>query len=358
MNQENENQPVPLETESATPEQRQQRPRRRFPRRRYRDRGDRFRHGDESPNSSSTNADAAGPEVGVETLDRPASGGREATEGASQTGEQIQAEPEFGEGIIEISGKGFGFLRDPKRNFVQTPQDIFVTPEIVRRFALRDGMWINGEIRRGSRGPQLTKLLTINGEDPAKYQGLRPFEELTTINPNKRIKLETAPDRYTTRIMDLMTPLGMGQRGLIVAPPRTGKTTLLHHIAEAVTKNHADMKLIILLVDERPEEVTDFKRSHPKAEIIASSNDSDIKSHTRVAQLAIERAKRLVEAAQHVFILLDSITRTARAFNNAMSGGGHTLSGGIAARAMEIPRKIFAAARNTEEPRSLTSVST
>ena len=122
----------------------------------------------------------------------------------------MQAEPEFGEGIIEISGKGFGFLRDPKRNFVQTPQDIFVTPEIVRRFGLRDGMWINGETRRGNRGPQLTKLLTINGEEPTKYQGLRPFEELTTINPNKRIKLETVPDRYTTRIMDLMTPLGNG----------------------------------------------------------------------------------------------------------------------------------------------------
>src|SRR6266496_2197405 len=340
MNEQNENQPVPLETESASPEQRH-RPRRRFPRRRYRDRGDRFRRSDseESPNSSSTNADPAGETAGVETLDRPASAGRETVEGAAGTSEQVQAEPEFGEGIIEISGKGFGFLRDPKRNFVQTPQDIFVTPEIVRRFALRDGMW-------------------INGEEPAKYQGLRPFEELTTINPNKRIKLETVPDRYTTRIMDLMTPLGMGQRGLIVAPPRTGKTTLLHHIADAVAKNHSEVKLIILLVDERPEEVTDFRRSHPAAELMASSNDADIKSHTRIAQLAIERAKRLVEAGKHVFILLDSITRTARAFNNAMSGGGRTMSGGIDARAMEIPRKIFAAARNTEEAGSLTIVAT
>jgi transcription termination factor Rho len=360
MNEENENQPVPLETESATPEQRQHRTRRRFPRRRYRDRGDRFGRGDseDSSNSSSTNADAATPEVGVETLDRPASGGREAVEGAVESGEQVQNEPEFGEGIIEISGKGFGFLRDPKRNFVQTPQDIFVTPEIVRRFALRDGMWIYGETRRGSRGPQLVKLLKINGEEPAKYQGLRPFEELTTINPNKRIKLETVPDRYTTRIMDLMTPLGMGQRGLIVAPPRTGKTTLLHHIADAVAKNHPEMNLILLLVDERPEEVTDFRRSHPTAELMASSNDADIKSHTRISQLAIERAKRLVEAGKHVFILLDSITRTARAFNNALGGGGRTMSGGIDARAMEIPRKIFAAARNTEEAGSLTIVAT
>jgi len=360
MNEQNENQPVPLETESAAPEQRQHRSRRRFPRRRYRDRADRFRRDDSeaSPNSSSTNADVAGPNVGVETVDRPVPSGREGTEAAGDTGEAVQAEPEFGEGIIEISGKGFGFLRDPKRNFVQTPQDIFVTPEIVRRFALRDGMWIYGETRRGSRGPQLVKLLKINTEEPPKYQGLRPFEELTTINPNKRIKLETVPDRYTTRIMDLMTPLGMGQRGLIVAPPRTGKTTLLHHIADAVAKNHPEMCLILLLVDERPEEVTDFRRSHPTAELMASSNDADIKSHTRISQLAIERAKRLVEAGKHVFILLDSITRTARAFNNALGGGGRTMSGGIDARAMEIPRKIFAAARNTEEAGSLTIVAT
>ncbi len=271
---------------------------------------------------------------------------------------KLEREPEFGDGIIEISGKGFGFLRDAKRNFVQTPQDIFVTPEIVRRFGLRDGMWIYGETRRGNRGPQLTRLLKINDDEPTKYQGLRPFEELTTINPNRRIKLETVPDRYTTRIMDLMTPLGMGQRGLIVAPPRTGKTTLLHHIADAVVKNHPEMKLIILLVDERPEEVTDFRRSCPQAEIMASSNDSDIKSHTRIAQLAVERAKRLVEAGKDVFILLDSITRTARAFNNATGGGGRTMSGGIDARAMEIPRKLFSAARNTEEAGSLTIVAT
>src|SRR6266540_1516101 len=360
MNEENENQPAPLETESASPEQRQHRPRRRYPRRRYRDRDDRFGRDNsgESPNSSSTIVDPASADAGVERLDRSAPGGRESVEGTVENGEQVQAEPEFGEGVIEISGKGFGFLRDPKRNFVQTPQDIFVTPEIIRRFALRDGMWINGETRRGSRGPQLIKLLTVNGEDPDNYQGLRPFEELTTINPNKRIKLETMPERYTTRIMDLMTPLGMGQRGLIVAPPRTGKTTLLHHIAEAVAKNHPEMILIILLVDERPEEVTDFRRSHPTAQLMASSNDSDIKSHTRISQLAIERAKRLVEAGKHVFILLDSITRTARAFNNALSGGGRTMSGGIDARAMEIPRKIFAAARNTEEAGSLTIVAT
>jgi transcription termination factor Rho len=365
MEQENEKPPPPVETnnqsrpaeaDAGSADQRRRRPRRRYPRRRFYDRG---------PRNDNFNSSQQGGNSGTESRDYVSGdGGDAAGEGdpravlETENGDQVQAEPEFGEGIIEISGKGFGFLRDPKRNFVQTPQDIFVTPEIVRRFGLRDGMWISGETRRGNRGPQLTKLTTVNAEEPTKYQGLRPFEELTTINPNRRIKLETVPDRYTTRIMDLMTPLGMGQRGLIVAPPRTGKTTLLHHIAEAVAKNHPEMKLIILLVDERPEEVTDFKRSHPNAEIIASSNDSDIKSHTRIAQLAIERAKRLVEAGKHVFILLDSITRTARAFNNAMSGGGRTMSGGIDARAMEIPRKIFAAARNTEEAGSLTIVAT
>jgi transcription termination factor Rho len=267
-------------------------------------------------------------------------------------------EPVFGEGLIEVSGKGFGFLRDPKRNYVQSPQDIFVTPEVVRKHALRDGLWIKGEVRRGSRGPQLFKLYLINGEDPEKYRNLPVFEELTSINPIERIRLETVPDRYTTRVMDLMTPIGKGQRGLIVAPPRTGKTTLLQHIADAVVRNHPEVKLIILLVDERPEEVTEIRRTVPKADIMASSNDSDIKSHTRIAQLAIERAKRLVEAGKDVFVLMDSLTRVGRAFNNAMSGSGRTMSGGMDSRAMEIPRKLFAAARNTEEAGSLTIMAT
>ncbi len=264
----------------------------------------------------------------------------------------------FGEGLIEVSGKGFGFLRDPKRNYTQSPQDIFVTPEVVRKHALRDGLWIKGEIRRGSRGPQLFKLALINSEDPEKYRNLPVFEELTSINPLERIRLETVPDRYTTRVMDLMTPIGKGQRGLIVAPPRTGKTTLLQHIADAVVRNHPEMKLIILLVDERPEEVTEIRRTVPKGDIMASSNDSDIKSHTRIAQLAIERAKRLVEAGKDVFVLMDSLTRVGRAFNNAISGSGRTMSGGMDSRAMEIPRKLFAAARNTEEAGSLTIMAT
>jgi transcription termination factor Rho len=272
--------------------------------------------------------------------------------------EQSRPEPVFGEGLIEVSGKGFGFLRDPKRNYVQSPQDIFVTPEVVRKHALRDGLWIKGEIRRGSRGSQLFRLTEINGEHPDRYRNLPVFEELTSLNPKSRIRLETVPDRYTTRVMDLMTPVGKGQRGLIVAPPRTGKTTLLQHIADAVVRNHPEVNLIILLVDERPEEVTEIRRTVPQADIMASSNDSDIKSHTRIAQLAIERAKRLVEAGKDAFVLMDSLTRIGRAFNNAMSNSGRTMSGGMDARAMEIPRKLFAAARNTEEAGSLTIMAT
>jgi transcription termination factor Rho len=262
------------------------------------------------------------------------------------------------EGIVEVSGKGFGFLRDPKRGFAQHPNDVFVTPELCRSYNLRDGQWVKGNTRRGNRGSQLFRITEINGDDPEKSLTLPSFDELTVVSPNKLIRLETVPERATTRVIDLMCPIGKGQRGLIVAPPRTGKTTLLQHIADAVVKNHKDIKLIILLVDERPEEVTEIKRTVPTAELMASSNDSDIKSHTRIAQLAIERAKRLVESGKDVFLLLDSITRVGRAFNNATGGGGRTMSGGIDSRALEIPRKIFAAARNTEEAGSLTIVAT
>jgi|SRR6185437_470638 len=266
--------------------------------------------------------------------------------------------PSYAEGIIEVSGKGFGFLREAKRNFIQSQNDVFVTPEVVRKHGLRDGMKIKGETRRGSRGLQLFRLIGIEGEKPDTVQNLPIFEELTTVNPRARIRLETIPERFTTRIMDLIAPIGRGQRGLIVAPPRTGKTTLLQHIAEAVVKNYPEMGLIILLVDERPEEVTEIRRTVPQAALMASSNDSDIKSHTRVAQLAIERAKRLVEMGKHVFVLMDSLTRIGRAFNNTQSIGGRTMSGGVDSRALETPRRLFAAARNTEEAGSLTIMAT
>ncbi len=276
----------------------------------------------------------------------------------SQVEVGTEEEMGIGEGIVEISGKGFGFLRDPKKGYTQNPSDIFVTPEIARNFNLRDGQWVKGQTRRGNRGAQLYKLLEVNGEDPERSREQPAFDELTVVSPLEKFTLETVNDRHTTRVIDLFAPIGKGQRGLIVAPPRTGKTTLLQHIADAIVKNHPETKLIILLVDERPEEVTDIKRTVPTAEIMASSNDMDIKSHTRIAQLAIERAKRLCEAGQDVFILLDSITRVGRAFNNAMSGGGRTMSGGVDARALEIPRRLFAAARNTEEAGSITIVAT
>ncbi len=265
------------------------------------------------------------------------------------------------EGLVEISPKGFGFLRDKGRGFQQAPKDdVFITPEVVRSYALRDGLWIKCISKQGMRGPQLIELLTINGKEPEEYLNLPYFEELTAINPNKVYKLETIPGRTTTRVIDLLAPIGRGQRGLIVAPPRTGKTTLLHHIADAIQENYEEeVHLMVLLVDERPEEVTDFQRSFPEAEIFSSSNDSHAKDHTRIALLAIERAKRLVEAGEHVFILMDSITRLARAFNSSMRGGKRgTASGGLAVGALEAPRRIFAAARNTREAGSLTIIAT
>ena len=262
------------------------------------------------------------------------------------------------EGLLEISGKGFGFLRVPERAYKPSPKDVFVTPEIVRKFGLRDGLWVKCEARQGGRGPQLTELKSINGRRPDAYITLPMFEELKAVNPDKRLVLETTPDRLTTRTIDMMAPIGRGQRGLIVSPPRAGKTTLLQHIAEAVAENHPGIHLMVVLVDERPEEVTELTRELPGAEIMSSSNDSDAKAHCRIAQLAIERAKRLVEAGEDVFMLMDSITRLGRAFNNAIRGGGRMGSGGIDNRALIIPRKLFAAARNTRDAGSLTIIGT
>lgn len=235
--------------------------------------------------------------------------------------------------------------------------DAFIGPEFIRQYGLREGMMIKGEQRKGSRGPQVTEVAEVNGRAPESMRELPLFEELKAINPNKRIQFETTKERLTTRVIDMITPVGRGQRGLIVAPPRAGKTTLLQHIAESIVTNHPGMHLMVMLVDERPEEVTEFKRVLPTAEIFASSNDMDVKSHNRIAQFAIERAKRLVECGEHVFILLDSITRLARSFNNA-SKGGATMSGGMGVGAMEIPRRLFAAARNTRGAGSLTILAT
>ena len=285
---------------------------------------------------------------------------RKEKERAKEAAALEAAEPVDTEGIVEISPKGFGFLRERKNGFQQTPSDVFITPEVVRIYGLRDGLLVKCISKQGLRGPQLVELQQINGKDPEEYKNLPYFEELTAINPDKKLTLETSATRTTTRVIDLMAPIGRGQRGLIVAPPRTGKTTLLHHIAEGLQENYdEEMHLMVLLVDERPEEVTDFKRSFPEVEVFSSSNDSDGKEHTRISLLAIERAKRLVEAGEHVFILMDSITRLARAFNSQMRGGKRgTSSGGLIVGALETPRRIFAAARNTREAGSLTIIAT
>lgn len=286
------------------------------------------------------------------------------TEPHSASGQDREAEPEKplgppepANGILEMSPKGYGFLRQRDRSFAQHPQDAFIAPEFIRKYGLREGMQIVGVQCKGHRGPQVTEVTEVNNRAPEAMRDVPLFEELKAVNPNKRYQLETSKDRLTTRVIDLISPVGRGQRGLIVAPPRAGKTTMLQHIAEAVTENHAGVHLMIVLVDERPEEVTEFKKILPRAEIFASNNDQDVKNHIRIASFAVERAKRLVECGEHVFMLMDSITRMARAFNHS-SKGGPSMSGGITAGALEIPRRLFAAARNTRTAGSLTILGT
>ena len=267
--------------------------------------------------------------------------------------------PERVRGVLEVGEKGFGFLRNPAKSFQISPNDIYVSPDVIRKYRLRAGLEIEGRAvppRKGS--PQLAEIFTINGQPPEKYASLKKFDDLTSINPNERFVLETVADRYTTRVVDIVAPIGKGTRGLIVASPRTGKTTLLHHIADAVLTNHPDVHVIVLLVDERPEETTDFRRSVKGGEVIASTNDQTIEDHVRTARSAIERAKRLVEFGRDVFIVLDSITRLARAFNNYIGSTGRTMTGGLDARAMEQPRRIFASARKAEGGGSLTIIAT
>ena len=267
--------------------------------------------------------------------------------------------PETGSGYLEVSDKGFGFLRSSDNNYQPKPSDIFVTPDTIKRTAIREGALIEGRLQPPHRGtsPQLKEVISVNGTPFQEYAGVVRFENLTTINPVEKFNLETTPDVVETRIIDLVTPIGKGTRGLIVAPPRTGKTTILKQIANAVTTNHPDVQAIVLLIDERPEEVTDFTRS-VDAEVIASSNDQDLETHVRLSKLVTDRCRRLVESGKDVFVLLDSITRVARAFNSVHGGSGRTMTGGVDARALEIPRKIFASARKTEEAGSLTIIAT
>jgi transcription termination factor Rho len=276
---------------------------------------------------------------------------------------QTQAEKSgliFSEGVLECLPDGFGFLRAPEYNYLPGPDDVYVSPSQIRRFDLRTGDTISGQIRppkEGERYFALIKVDAINFEPPEEARNKIFFDNLTPLYPNERFKLETAKDNYSGRVMDLLTPVGKGQRGLIVSPPRTGKTMLLQSIANSVTTNHPEVSLIVLLIDERPEEVTDMQRS-VKGEVISSTFDEPATRHVQVAEMVIEKAKRLVEHKRDVVILLDSITRLARAYNTIVPPSGKVLSGGVDSNALQRPKRFFGAARNIEEGGSLTIIAT
>ena len=276
---------------------------------------------------------------------------------------QTQAEKSgliFSEGVLECLPDGFGFLRAPEYNYLPGPDDVYVSPSQIRRFDLRTGDTISGQIRppkEGERYFALIKVDAINFEPPEEARNKIFFDNLTPLYPNERVKLETVKDNYSGRVMDLLTPLGKGQRGLIVSPPRTGKTMLLQSIANSITTNHPEITLIVLLIDERPEEVTDMQRS-VRGEVISSTFDEPATRHVQVAEMVIEKAKRLVEHKRDVVILLDSITRLARAYNTIVPPSGKVLSGGVDSNALQRPKRFFGAARNIEEGGSLSIVAT
>ena len=267
----------------------------------------------------------------------------------------------FSAGVLEILPDGFGFLRSPDYSYLPGPDDIYVSPSQIRRFNLRTGDLVSGQIRppkESERYFALLKVEAINHEPPEENINRPLFDNLIPYYPTEKIKLEYDSSDYSTRVMDLTTPIGMGQRGMIVAAPRTGKTMLLQSIAKAVKKNHRDIHLIIILIDERPEEVTDWKRQVPAAEIISSTFDEPPQRHCQVSEMVIERAKRLVECKRKVVILLDSITRLARAYNAIIPASGKVLSGGLDANALQKPKRFFGTARNIEEGGSLTIIAT
>jgi transcription termination factor Rho len=266
----------------------------------------------------------------------------------------------YGEGTLEILPDGFGFLRAPSYNYLPGPDDIYVSPSQIRRFNLRTGDTVSGQIRQPKESERyfaLLKVEAINYEDPEAARDKILFDNLTPLYPDQKTNLEVDAENYSARIMDLLTPIGFGQRGLIVSPPRSGKTMLLQCIANSIVKNHKDIILFVLLIDERPEEVTDMERS-VRGEVISSTFDEPAERHVQVAEMVIEKAKRLVEHKKNVVILLDSITRLARAYNSVMPPSGKILSGGVDSNALQRPKRFFGAARNIEEGGSLTIIAT
>jgi transcription termination factor Rho len=266
----------------------------------------------------------------------------------------------YGEGTLEILPDGFGFLRSPDSNYLPGPDDIYVSPSQIRRFNLRTGDTVSGQIRQPKESERyfaLLKVEAVNFEDPEIAREKILFDNLTPLYPNRKTNIENSSDNYSTRIMDLMIPIGFGQRGLIVSPPRSGKTMLLQNIANSIIASHGDVVPFVLLIDERPEEVTDMERS-VNAEVISSTFDEPAERHVQVAEMVIEKAKRLVEHKKDVVILLDSITRLARAYNSVMPPSGKILSGGVDSNALQRPKRFFGAARNIEEGGSLTIIAT
>jgi transcription termination factor Rho len=275
----------------------------------------------------------------------------------TETGEPIPLEP--GNGILEMHPNGYGFLRSPETNYQRERTDPFVPATMIERYRLREGVSIKALVQPGRRqqGPRVREIQEVEGMAPDQYGSVKMFDQLTPINPETWLRLETGQQPITTRVMDLLTPLGKGQRALIVAPPRTGKTVLLQQVSQAISANHPELQLVMLLIDERPEEVTDMRRT-VKGEVMASSLDCDVESHVRLSQLVIERCKRMAESGKDVFLLMDSITRMARAFNKWVGNTGRTMSGGVDIKALDIPKKLFATARVFEEGGSLTIVAT
>lgn len=267
------------------------------------------------------------------------------------------------DGVLEINEKQFGFLRKAKNNYLAGQDDIFVPPNLIRQYKLREGLTLSGPVQMADRGkgrsPQLESITTINGESPDVFAKCKPFTELTSIDPVEILTLESpsnSPEaKLPMRVIDLVAPIGKGQRGLIVAAPKTGKTMLIEQIAESISANHPDVDLLVLLIDERPEEVTHLRRS-VRGQVIASSSDMKNENHIRVARLVFEQARRLVEMKHDVVILLDSITRLGRASNRQQTGKGRTLTGGVDSKALEFPRKFFGSARNIEDGGSLTII--
>ncbi|MGB7343027.1 MAG: transcription termination factor Rho [Pirellulaceae bacterium] len=270
---------------------------------------------------------------------------------------------EEGEGILEMHPNGYGFLRGEENNYARERSDPFVPGTMIERFGLRQGVKIKAMVQQARRqqGPRIREILDVDGIKPEDYPEIKAFDSLTAINPEEWLKLERGRKPLTNRVIDLLAPLGKGQRALIVAPPRSGKTIMLQDIASGIAENHPELTLMVLLIDERPEEVTDMRRNVQGGEVIASSLDMDVESHVRLSQLVIDRARRLAEMGQDVFLMLDSITRLARAFNKWVGRGGRggaTMSGGLDIKAMDIPKKLFATARAFEEGGSLTIVGT